>query len=167
MQTEEKQAAPSLPPPPSVTKKRRRWVPVLGMIVLIGAIAGGALVFGAAGETRLEAAFEEANLEQSQWFELADEGSTIIIDGPMTPDVESAIEFDQPLPTEQELDDIIAFWNQLDRFCKAVEVPTYIQSQIETTNSLAGEQTATFDGLEASWSFHPDSGLDMTIHEEE
>jgi hypothetical protein len=44
---------------------------------------------------------------------------------------------------------------------------TYVQSQIGTTTSLAGEQTATFDGLEASWSYHPDSGLDMTIHEQE
>ncbi len=158
-----------LPPAPSAPpqQKRRRWPWVLGVLVLIGIVATLALVATSAGQARLEAAYREARLEESAWFQLADEGRTIIADGPMVPDLESAIEFDQPLPSEQEVADAIEFFNQLERLYKAANVPSYVQNQIATTTSFAGQQAATFDGLEARWSFHPDNGLDLTIHEEE
>jgi hypothetical protein len=158
-----------LPPAPPERKKRTRlWLNIA--VAIIALIAVGTVAWftlGNGGQPRLEAAYEDANLTNSEWFQLADEGRTIVVDGPLTPDVESAVEFDQPLPTEQELNDAISFFRQLDRLYDALEMPTYVESQIGTTTSLAGEQTATFDGLEASWSYHPDSGLDMTIHEQE
>jgi hypothetical protein len=158
-----------LPPAPPERKKRTRlWLNIavaITALIAVGTVAWFTLWNG--GQPRLEAAYEDANLTNSEWFQLADEGRTIVVDGPLTPDVESAVEFDQPLPTEQELNDAISFFRQLDRLYDALEMPTYVESQIGTTTSLAGEQTATFDGLEASWSYHPDSGLDMTIHEQE
>lgn len=36
-------------------------------------------------------------------------------------------------------------------------------NRVEHTTSLMGRQTATWDGYRAEWSYHPDSGLSMTI----
>jgi hypothetical protein len=47
----------------------------------------------------------------------------------------------------------------------AVELPSYIRSNMETTNSLMGRQSDTFgDKIDVSWSYHPDNGLDIVIH---
>jgi hypothetical protein len=46
----------------------------------------------------------------------------------------------------------------------AVGTPTYILSNMETTNSLMGRQSDTFDGIDVSWSYHPDNGLDVVLN---
>ena len=47
----------------------------------------------------------------------------------------------------------------------AVEVPSYILSNMDTTNSLMGRQSDVFsDNIDISWSYHPDNGLDIVIH---
>lgn len=46
-----------------------------------------------------------------------------------------------------------------------VELPSYILSNMETTNSLMGRQSDTFgDKIDVSWSYHPDNGLDIVLH---
>lgn len=45
-----------------------------------------------------------------------------------------------------------------------VKVPSYIISNMETTNSLMGRQSDEFDGTAISWSYHPDNGLDIVIN---
>jgi hypothetical protein len=45
-----------------------------------------------------------------------------------------------------------------------VKVPSYIISNMETTNSLMGRQSDTFDGIDVSWSYHPDNGLDIVLN---
>lgn len=45
-----------------------------------------------------------------------------------------------------------------------VNTPSYITSSMDTTNSLMGRQTASFDGIDVSWSYHPDNGLDIVLH---
>jgi hypothetical protein len=46
----------------------------------------------------------------------------------------------------------------------AVETPSYIVSAIESTRALDGRQHDEFDGIDVSWSYHPDSGLDIVYH---
>jgi hypothetical protein len=46
----------------------------------------------------------------------------------------------------------------------AVGTPGYIVSSIEATRALDGRQHDEFDGIEVSWSYHPDSGLDIVYH---
>lgn len=47
----------------------------------------------------------------------------------------------------------------------AIDTPTYVITNMDTTNSLMGRQTATFgDKIDISWSYHPDNGLDIVIH---
>lgn len=45
-----------------------------------------------------------------------------------------------------------------------VKVPSYIISNMETTNSLMGRQSDEFDGIAISWSYHPNNGLDIVIN---
>jgi len=45
-----------------------------------------------------------------------------------------------------------------------LKVPQYIRDDIEATNSLMGRQNAEFEGISMNWSYHPDSGANMTLH---
>jgi hypothetical protein len=45
-----------------------------------------------------------------------------------------------------------------------IGTPSYILSNMETTNSLMGRQSDTFDGIDVSWSYHPDNGLDVVVN---
>jgi hypothetical protein len=42
--------------------------------------------------------------------------------------------------------------------------PDYIYSNIMATRALDGRQTQEFDGIEVSYSFHPDSGANIVFH---
>lgn len=46
----------------------------------------------------------------------------------------------------------------------AVETPSYIISAMESTRALDGRQHDTFNDIDVSWSYHPDSGLDIVYH---
>ena len=46
----------------------------------------------------------------------------------------------------------------------AIGTPSYILSSMETTNSLMGRQSDTFDDINVSWSYHPDNGLDVVVN---
>lgn len=41
----------------------------------------------------------------------------------------------------------------------------FVVSQMDGTRALDGQQSATWDGYEAVWSYHPDSGMRLAIHE--
>ncbi len=47
---------------------------------------------------------------------------------------------------------------------KALEIPDYVLSQVDATRALDGTQTATWNELSATWNYHPDHGMSMTIH---
>ena len=47
---------------------------------------------------------------------------------------------------------------------KALNTPAFIIRAMERTNALAGRQTESWDGISASWTYHPDEGLDVTFH---
>jgi hypothetical protein len=48
-----------------------------------------------------------------------------------------------------------------------LKTPQSIVSRIQRTNSLQGVQEGTADGIAYSWTYHPDSGNEMTITYEE
>jgi hypothetical protein len=50
-------------------------------------------------------------------------------------------------------------WCVIDR----LDAPAAVVSHMEQTTSLDGRQTEVWDGFEASWSFHPDRGMDTVI----
>ncbi|MGG5171404.1 hypothetical protein ACQR35_04360 [Pseudarthrobacter sp. J1738] len=46
---------------------------------------------------------------------------------------------------------------------KALHTPDAVIEQMDSTSSLQGRQTAEWDGLEASWTYHPDSGVKLIV----
>jgi hypothetical protein len=46
-----------------------------------------------------------------------------------------------------------------------VKAPASVRSQIEHTRAVDGRQTGTWPGFEASWVFHPDTGLDLIVRQ--
>lgn len=80
-------------------------------------------------------------------IEVSDEGKTITIDGNGEDDYYGAT-----------ISSTVCVLN-------AVGTPSYVLSNMNTTNSLMGRQTATFgDKIDVSWSYHPDNKLDIVIH---
>lgn len=51
--------------------------------------------------------------------------------------------------------------------CVLVElgVPTSVTTRMQNTRALDGQQTASWDGYTVTWSYHPDTGLDLIIEE--
>ena len=48
---------------------------------------------------------------------------------------------------------------------QALEVPDHVISKLTSTRALDGTLDASWDGFEASWNYHPDSGMNLTIYE--
>lgn len=42
----------------------------------------------------------------------------------------------------------------------ALDLPESLVDEMSSTNALMGRQTRTYNGIEVSWSYHPDNGLD-------
>jgi hypothetical protein len=77
---------------------------------------------------------------------VADEGKTISIDGMGKEDYSGAS------------------YGDLICVIEAIETPDYIYSNIMATRALDGRQIQEFDGIEVSYSFHPNSGANIVFH---
>ncbi|MCA1655830.1 MAG: hypothetical protein LC635_05200, partial [Pseudonocardiaceae bacterium] len=44
-----------------------------------------------------------------------------------------------------------------------LDAPRSVTARMDSTRALDGMQTATWEGYEASWTYHPDAGLDLII----
>jgi hypothetical protein len=72
---------------------------------------------------------------------LEDDGRTIVID------------------TRSEYGDVSAMECVLD----SLGTPQSIEAQVGRTTAMMGVQDATHDGLDYSWTYHPDNGVNMVI----
>jgi len=52
---------------------------------------------------------------------------------------------------------------QVECALSELEVPDSVLARMNSTRALDGRQEADWDGLVASWSYHPDTGLDVII----
>jgi hypothetical protein len=160
----EEMGTSELPPAPPHERRPTRWYLIGGGIILLGAILAGAFFLLGGGTPRLQAAAEGCKVTGPH-FQVADDGNTLIIDGPAS--TASAIEAGD-LPSDADVQDEAAFYDDFLCVIRAeqVKMPAYVVTQVENTTSLAGRQDASWNGLSASWSYHPDNGVDMEIHEE-
>lgn len=113
--------------------------------VLLAVAAGTAFLVASMQPTPLESAAESCSLESSEYASLGDDGHTLTIDG------------------ESETGgDGLSF---TDTACVLAELETSSAAlaQMDGTNSLQGRQTATWDGIVASWTYHPDDGFDLIL----
>lgn len=80
--------------------------------------------------------------------EATDGGTSLVLDAEGEKDI-----WGEDLVT---LDDTACILNELD-------VPTSVIAQMDATRALDGMQDASWDGVEASWTYHPDDGLDVIL----
>jgi len=142
-------AQPPVPIVPAAEPKRRWLVPVIALAAVASlALAGAGFWWlrdaAGIGQTRLRAAYEACN----QVGRLADGDATLLLDLHGT---------DYGSGTVQPED--------LRCYVRELPIPTYVVSRMEKTRALDGQVTQEWDGFEASWTYHPDNGLDVLIRE--
>lgn len=96
-------------------------------------------------KTQLEKAYDACDIAAGTKIELADGNHSIIING-VTGD-------------DDNFTDIVCLVSTLN-------TPQYIVSEIDNTTAMMGRQHEEDGGLTYEWSYHPDNGLDMVIHED-
>lgn len=113
---------------------------VLGLWVLpaIGSAAGSA------GPTVIESALETCDVTPGAYFALGDDGTSLSL---QTAGAESP---------GADLADVACVLTEVD-------VPDSVLTRIDSTRALDGRQEASWDDLDASWGYHPDSGLDLVL----
>ena len=121
----------------------KKTLAIFGIAGLLAATLSGC----AAGPTTLQKVSEECNL--SDGFRIGDEGKTLSLD------MMGEDEY-----TGANIDDIVCVVQS-----QRIKMPEFIINSIETTRAIDGKQTGDWDGFEAEWSYHPDNGLDLMIHQ--
>lgn len=138
-------------------KAKNRWVlPAAGGLVVglaLGLGLGAATTNGASSSPLSEKKLNEMVAScgiTSDGFNILDEGTAIELD---TKGEES---FDSGTS------DYVAYLCMLNE----IGVPETTQQKIGRTRALDGTQTDSWDGLTASWSYHPDSGSNILIEKD-
>ena len=123
-------------------------VTALAVIAVAGAVLWWQLSARAESQRALDeraAVLEEANRECGGNGELADGGRTLILEGKGTGDTEGMTFLDQ-VCTLRELD-----------------VPRSVVERIDQTRAMDGRQSADWDDIDASWTYHPSDGLSLLL----
>ena len=58
-------------------------------------------------------------------------------------------------------------FEDLDCALRVLKVPDATRQKMLETTSMQGRQTDSWDGIEASWTYHPDNGLDVILELED
>lgn len=170
------QSHKSLPGPPRSARSwyRAPWVLAAAAVLLLVGITAAVLAASGGGDgrpdaqgagtesggeglpddvsvdsTRFELAFGSCTVT-SQDIEVADSGTSIIMDG--------------PADNSNQLTEFLT-----DLYCvlAELEVPDFVIHNLENTTSLMGLQQAEWSGIHAQWSYHPDNGLDLVLTDSE
>lgn len=56
-------------------------------------------------------------------------------------------------------------WGQVQCYLTALQTPEYVLRHMQSTRALDGRQSDTWGDFEASWTYHPDDGLDVLIRQ--
>lgn len=110
--------------------------------VLVGSIASAV---GAAGSQSFQKAADSCNAAHTSGVSVGDKGSSITIDTKGADDTSGA-----------SMDDAACILN-------ALSVPDSVISQMDSTRALDGRQSATWADVNASWTYHPDTGVKIIL----
>lgn len=122
------------------------WLRVILVLVVAFALLR-AVVWVAQRPTSLERAGDECRAA----LQVGDDGHTMSLEVAETPG-----------------DNVFA-WVDFDRFrciTDELEVPSYVMTHVGQTRALDGQQTDSWGGMSARWTYHPDSGLIITFRED-
>jgi hypothetical protein len=124
---------------------------ITSMIVLAAVLLSGCSqvteMLGNIGETTLQTAMKSCADKYSGYIDVLDSGKTLSIDGEGKEDQGAPIE-------------------EIACVLSAIPVPSYVTSRMDQTRAVDGVQREEFASFDISWSYHPDNGLDIVIHEQ-
>lgn len=141
------QAADGPPEPTAPTSGGRpRRAVLIGVAALLLVVAAVVLVSRMlGGENPLKAAEEECEAGF-----LGDNDRTLILD----------MEGDETLSGSMSYEEVTCV-------LEAVDTPDAVWDKMGRTTSLQGVQSDSWNGIEASWTYHPDQGLDVILELED
>lgn len=143
------QPAPSFYNPQGTPKpsKKLLWIGLGGgfvagvlatvIVAATGALAGSGPSFKSAAET--------CGTSNTAGVSVGDKGASITID------------------TKGEDDKSGAAFDDASCILTELNVPDHVISQMDDTSSMDGRQAASWDGVSASWTYHPDSGMKLIL----
>jgi hypothetical protein len=115
-----------------------RKLVVFGVALLLAGCA-------APGPLPLQAAVDECRLNGSDLVVLEDDGTTLLIDHKGEDDLRGmSIE-------------------KVDCLLDALEIPGSVRQKMGQTRAMDGMQSAEWDQVTATWTYHPDTGLDLIL----
>ncbi len=134
------------------TAPQKRKVPTPAIVLgAIGVAAVFSIVIGTAtgsSATQFQSALDtclSAGEDGYDDVQIGEDGQTMYLDGSGEDDY-SALEYSS-------------------EFCilNALDIPEIIITRMNATSSLMGVQTGDWDNFSASWTYHPNNGLDVSI----
>ena len=132
------------PVKPKVSPKILTLIGGIGAVVILIAIGTSA----STSATKFQAAVDSCLSEGQDGYDdiqVSDNGSAMYLDGSGEEDYSSL--------------------DYVDQFCvlNALDIPEIIVTRMNATSSLMGVQTGDWDGITASWTYHPNNGLDISL----
>lgn len=142
--------APLQPVPASKPSRKQLWIGLgvgfaAGVIVSVLVAGTGSALASATQSHVLQKSVDACSLAGDDGVSLGDNGASLTID------------------TKGEEDSSGASWADAACVLKELKVPDSVVAQIDSTSALQGRQTATWESVEASWTYHPDSGVKIII----
>lgn len=127
-------------------KKNKKLFFILSLVILsvITAIGVGVVVWKGKQPTPLRAAYEKCGPKYS--FKLYDDDTSMEIDGKPAEAVHGVT------------------WEDTECILDALEAPKSIGARMSKTRALDGMQRGEWGDYEATWTYHPDDGLDVIIN---
>jgi len=116
--------------------------PVLASVIALLALV--ALAGCAPSIPPIKAAVKSCGLTHSDFATLGDKGTTLTLDG------------------SGEESDGLPFTKEQCVF-KKLHITDAVTEEMGQTRALDGRQTGSWKGFKASWTYHPDDGLDIVI----
>lgn len=96
-------------------------------------------------EARLSATLDTCGIRYDDGAQLGDGGQSLTLDS----------------QGEEDLDGLTYY--SVECVLEDLDVPDATMNLIETTRALDGRQTGSWDGIDATWSYHPDNGVNVTL----
>ncbi|WP_456509544.1 hypothetical protein [Arthrobacter sp. TE12231] len=132
------------------SSKKYLWIGLAagfaGGLVVSALIAGiGSGIAAASVSTVLPKAVDTCNAREKAGISLGDKDTSLTVD------------------TEGKDDTTGAAMEDLVCIVKELKVPDSVVAQMDSTTSLQGRQSAEWEDLKASWTYHPDSGMKLIV----
>ncbi|MCC3278300.1 hypothetical protein LJ754_03895 [Arthrobacter sp. zg-Y40] len=137
---------------PDPVSPRRNYALFAGAGLVVGLGAGflfAQIDFSSEPEPSmaLTDAVRGCGLTNQEGIELGDEGQSLTMDS------EGDDDFLSEAADEAQIDCVL----------RALNMPDAVDSRMDHTRALDGRQSAQWDEFAASWSYHPDSGMNVVI----